>query len=168
MEDELGGSGSASSSVEVGDCIDCHHMCSSCYGPASNQCYSCEGYYVTLPQYAVNNSTPLACENGTIRNTSLEVRHCVSNCTSPFILMSVSGDGSNSAMECACPRGYYPSIDGSLCLQCIDNCSVCIDGTQTGCLQCSVTKHNDQCLLECPSGLRNVNGKCEMQVQNDL
>lgn len=161
IEDGLMGSGSA---PEVtGECLECHNSCLSCYGPVSNQCYSCPGFYLTLPPPHVNNnSTMLACDNGTIRNTSLEVRHCVSNCTSPFMLLADTG------MECVCPRGYYPSIDGSLCLPCIENCSVCVDGTQTGCLQCSVTMHNDQCLGECPSGLINVNGNCETPVKNDL
>ena len=148
------GAGSASEY----QCLACNDSCASCYGPASTQCYSCDSYYITLQQ-AGTLIESIVCEDGTIRNTTLDVRNCVSECPSGFF---------SSGMECVCPTGYYLNASTISCSECSSGCSVCANGTQTGCLQCSVVEHQGQCLEGCPSDLINVNGRCEEASNEEL
>ncbi len=155
---DIFGSGSGSSAT---DCLACNSLCTSCYGPASNQCYSCESYSIVIEEgdeTAANDQ--FICGDGVIRNVSLSVVMCVPECSDEFV--------SNDNMECICPEGRYLSSNRSSCLQCNSLCSSCINGTETGCLSCSVVAYNGQCMLECPSGMVNVNGVCEMQSQREL
>ena len=179
-----------SSGMGGNDCSNCTTLCTSCFGPENNQCYSCESYFISIQQLETNE--PIICENGTVRNTSLAVKHCVSECPPGFVTSNTSMEcicptgryqngsscavsdhecppgfvTSNTSMECICPTGRYQN--GSSCAECIDQCSACVNGTQTGCLRCSIVEHGGECLEECPSRFVSINGICEEENRGDL
>ena len=146
------------------ECLPCHDLCVSCFGPDSNQCYSCASYYIVARQEP--NDETIVCANGTIRNSSVEVRNCESKCPTGFITSM-----SNATMECTCPDGYFSGINSTghfACLECINECSVCVDATQAGCLRCSNVEHNGMCMQQCPSNLVVVNGQCKIATYDDV
>ena len=145
------------SEVSEPECQACDSLCTSCYGPANDQCYSCESYYVMVEQ-GDETFGSLICGNGVVRNTSLDVMMCVSEC---------SKYDDNDLMECSCPEGRYVSSNGS-CLKCSSFCGTCVNGTESGCLRCSNVSYNGQCMEECPSGMVNVNRICEQLESNSL
>ena len=133
------------------DCLQCHSLCDSCYGPNSTRCYTCNDYYVLLSQ-GVGGEGELICGNdGFLRNSSLDVVQCVDECP-------VGSTLNNETNQCLCDQGYYQN--GSLCSSCSSYCSECVNSTSSGCLRCSYARYQGNCVMSCPQETYNINGEC--------
>jgi hypothetical protein len=138
-------SGSGSSEY----CFPCNESCDYCYGSARNQCHECQGPYMTIIQGLTDGI--VTCEDGLIRNTSIDVLECLDECPAGSYL-------DNSTMECICVEGYYQ--DGSSCFKCVGYCSLCVNETQAGCLTCSGVIYEGACYGSCPNGTFLSNRTC--------
>ena len=103
------------------------------------------------------------CENGTVRNVSMDVLMCLSECP-----QNSNNITSNKTMECTCAEGYYLDLNSISCMKCANHCSQCVNGTQSGCLQCAEVRYQNDCVAECPSGTTNIDGNCQTATSNSL
>lgn len=142
---------SSRSEVEEGsgtDCQSCDESCVTCFGSSSGQCYTCEGPYIVLVR---GGEDSVICDNGLLRNTSLDIVQCLANC-------SIGASINMDTMQCTCDRGYYQNM--SECVECVSNCTQCINATQQGCLMCNGVYYQGYCRSSCPVGTIEMEGQC--------
>ena len=145
------GSGDSGSGIPIDSlCLPCDQSCDTCYGPYNDQCYTCVGPYIVI-ESGTGMSRRVTCDNGLIRNTSLNTVQCVDVCPDGFLL-------NNETMECVCPLGSFQNE--SSCSLCVEFCAVCVDNTTSGCIQCTNVSYNGTCQLECPSDTTERDGVC--------
>jgi hypothetical protein len=62
-------------------------------------------------------------------------------CDADFVCTDCNIDSTlDGSSDCKCNDGYFPDTDTKLCTECHDDCSTCVDGSNTSCLTCSDTK----------------------------
>ncbi|EAR95046.2 TNFR/NGFR cysteine-rich region family protein (macronuclear) [Tetrahymena thermophila SB210] len=142
-------------------CSNCNSSCTTCSGPADNNCLSCSGklYFNSALKNCVST-----CPSGTYSNS-------IGNICSPCNpqCATCSGGNSNNCLSCQgslffnsqsnscvspCPDGYYANSTGNLCSTCDPKCKTCSGNTLNNCLSCSgsLYLYGNTCVADCPSG----------------
>ncbi|KAM9753982.1 uncharacterized protein ACNS7B_007134 isoform 1-T1 [Menidia menidia] len=140
---------------DLGFCLPCDHVCSTCSGASSRDCLSCSPGYLRLFQLCVTH-----CPTGYYRQES----HC-QKCDPSCELCT--GPGPESCRVCLppllelqgtklcverCPDRFYQLKD--ICKQCHTSCRTCTDSSPQGCVTCDPgsTLKNKVCYPRCEEG----------------
>jgi TNFR/NGFR cysteine-rich region len=99
-------------------CGSCHPACKSCYGPAANNCSSCD----------------------TTAGLMLDAPSSSCDCQHDYFKKSLSDISCSPCVQCL--SGEFESRACSMstnrqCLQCHDSCATCSNSTDTDCLSCN-------------------------------
>ncbi|XP_028305853.1 proprotein convertase subtilisin/kexin type 5 [Gouania willdenowi] len=140
---------------ELGFCLPCDHVCSTCSGASPRDCVTCSTGYLRLLHLCVAH-----CPTGYYREGS----HC-QKCDPSCELCTGSGpescrfclppllelQGTKLCVE-RCPRRFYQVED--VCKQCHTSCRTCSDASPQGCLTCDWgnTLRDKVCYPRCEEG----------------
>ncbi|KAL4488465.1 hypothetical protein ABPG72_013033 [Tetrahymena utriculariae] len=169
-------------------CLQCFYSCSSCFGPNSNQCFSCQpnGFYLTnQTQCSICDQSCLYCSGPGFDSCTqcapgyykLGDSVCVQSCPDGFFLNTSTNQCQSCNQVCyncngpqnsdctSCAAGYYQSIsnqNGIICSQCNSKCLTCNGPFSSNCILCNsgYVKYNSQCQNFCPQGFRSIKGVC--------
>ena len=101
---------------------------------------------------------------GYIDSTCVKCRDECESCLDDSKYCSRCFAGLAYAGDCvaSCPSNYTVEVNGTQCVECIENCLMCGDGIE----QCTACRDGQflfeqQCFESCPGGLVGVDGVCE-------
>lgn len=123
--------------VELGYCLKCNPVCSTCNGGSAKDCMTCASGYYKLLHLCI-----LHCPTGYYRGSD-RCEKCHPSCQMcsgprPEECMAcppntLQLDGTNQCVN-QCPERFYQQQQ--LCKQCHPSCKTCKDSTPEGCLSC--------------------------------
>ncbi|XP_069564758.1 proprotein convertase subtilisin/kexin type 5 isoform X2 [Brachyistius frenatus] len=140
---------------ELGFCLPCDHVCSTCTGASPRDCLTCSPGYLRLLQLCVTH-----CPTGYYREGS-HCQKCHQSCE------LCTGPGPESCRVCPppllelkgtklcverCPHRFYQIND--ICKQCHTSCQTCTDASPQGCITCDwgSTLKDKVCYPRCEEG----------------
>ncbi|XP_013775732.1 furin-like protease 2 [Limulus polyphemus] len=135
-------------------CQHCHPQCKTCYGPNSDNCFSCRSETYLMDAYCVEH-----CRSGFYKDETLQqCLPCSSNCVTcegtPYRCLSC---GKNEVLQNGhcniCPAGTF-RFSADSCVNCFDNCEICSGSSKNDCQSCQLgyNLYNSQCVKDCLSG----------------
>lgn len=145
-----------------GTCVDCHYLCSTCFGPGADQCYTCAAGAVppVFTQMGTTNSNPsgkCSCPKNAFDNTTTGCTACDASCVTCHGATANDCDSCGqfkdlNAGACACRAGYTASgavcvppvsdcpfgmfLGATTCMACHPTCESCNGGMVNNCLSC--------------------------------
>ncbi|XP_061578613.1 proprotein convertase subtilisin/kexin type 5 isoform X3 [Cololabis saira] len=140
---------------ELGFCLPCDHVCSTCTGASPRDCLTCSAGYLRLFQLCVTH-----CPTGYYREDSY-CQKCDESCelctgpgpescrTCPAPLLELQG---TKLCVKRCPHRFYQL--NSICKQCHISCQTCTDSSPQGCVTCDwgSTLKDKVCYPRCEEG----------------
>lgn len=140
---------------QLGFCLACDPVCSSCTGSSAKDCLTCAPGYLRILHLCVSH-----CPTGYYKDSSRCVK-CHHSC------VMCSGPGPDSCRVCAppllelqgtnlcverCPQRFYQSEQ--VCKQCHISCQTCSDASPQSCLTCDYgsTLKDNVCFPRCKEG----------------
>lgn len=147
-------------------CQPCHLACSTCFGPTTSKCLSCNpGFFLldsttscltscdSVPGYWSNSSLWICskCGSGCARCENEQTNNC-SACLPGYYF-----DNTTNACGTSCPDGFYTNNETLRCIPCPETCETCSgsDTQNVSCLSCSsgyylqLPPHPPTCLTTC-------------------
>lgn len=145
-----------------GKCQPCSNNCPLCANE-TGLCIECStGFFLTslgtcesdckVGQVRVGD----ICKNCTVdhcKNCPSDKLDICNECQNDYVL-------NNNKCVNQCPNGTF-TIDGKICLPCIDNCRTCDDNIDCKVCYSPFVNQDGTCVTECNKGYANVNGQCE-------
>ena len=131
-------------------CIDSPSLCTRC--PSSMLLFNSQCLAECPAGFGYIDSTCVKCRD--------ECESCLDDskyCSRCFAGLAYAGD-----CVASCPSNYTVEVNGTQCVECIENCLMCGDGIE----QCTACRDGQflfeqQCFESCPGGLVGVDGVCE-------
>lgn len=157
----------------------CHDFCKKCVGKFDNQCTECKnGYQLKNGKCIANTICFPSCSDCIEYSNNKNDQKCKS-CIAGKLFQEDKGncldkcpDGyfQNDDFCQKCPSNFYFNYDDKKCYKCDDNCNTCSsrkENDNENCLSCKYGKllinygnMPKNCVIECPEGLSQKNGKC--------
>eukprot|EP00039_Didymoeca_costata_P006918 m.94579 g.94579 ORF g.94579 m.94579 type:complete len:1573 (+) comp13452_c0_seq1:154-4872(+) len=153
-------------------CKPCHTTCDDCTGERADECLSCVGSKVLLPDgtcadscdrsfYANVNNICTPCTPGCLECESATV--CTKcDVTPPFNFYL---DGVTCVVKADCPNGTYPADNIAECAPCDGRCKTCDSYGSNSCLSCFegdiYFKETRRCQETCPQSFYEEEGVCQ-------
>ena len=145
------------------ECLPCHHSCSQCSGPASQQCSGCRpGLFLARE----TSQCVARCPPATRAQAGLCVdcpRHCLT-CEAGGCRACEAGTVMSAGGECVvrCGPGFFLH-NSTHCSACHPSCQSCVGPGDTDCARCGAASlyFSRRCVPYCPAGYTPDSGGAE-------
>eukprot|EP01022_Parablepharisma_sp_SALTPOND_P012507 TRINITY_DN1609_c0_g2_i1.p1 TRINITY_DN1609_c0_g2~~TRINITY_DN1609_c0_g2_i1.p1 ORF type:complete len:1244 (+),score=61.49 TRINITY_DN1609_c0_g2_i1:84-3815(+) len=151
----------ANATTGIVECVTCHPLCASCYGPFNTQCTSCDSSKGSV----FNGADTCTCKEGYYYDEEttecLQCNHLCSSCfggdpnqcftCNTMVAYYVEDVPNLCVSDCWSLEGYYRS--SGTCRKCHADCKQCVGSDQNDCTQCQDPAKfmmNGTCVDECP------------------
>ncbi|XP_034833385.1 furin-like protease 2 isoform X2 [Maniola hyperantus] len=146
-------------------CGKCHTSCDTCTGAGENQCVTCHA-----SSYIFDGSCVSTCPKGYYADKKRkECMKCpigCATCLATLCLSCNSNWGLNKKNKCVVTGSDQCTVreflDGSICINCHNDCDSCYGQTEANCLTCPspYLLQNQKCVMECSRGYYAEAGRC--------
>ena len=147
---------------DTSHCVLCSYLCLTCTGPGQGQCSSCKSS-AFLQGPAPNECQ---CRPGYFPDPDASLCSVCSklcqHCKSSDLCLVCRARTELKGGKCACGFGFYESLDGMSCEECVEGCGMCI---ATGCKVCfpGYFLMDGLCVTSCPNSYTALSdGSCEL------